>query len=72
MNEALRHLGNVLCMLAELDAGDRCRAFNEALEYYNNQCPDEKIEPEIGVTFLINVLTDFDKFEVTKSGVKRL
>ncbi len=46
--EALKHLGDVLIMLAELHPGDQCRAYVEAIAYYNAQCPEERIIPTEG------------------------
>lgn len=45
---AMTHLGNVLQMLAELAPGDRSRAFDLALEFYNTECPDARVEPQPG------------------------
>ena len=45
---AMMHLRNVLSMLAELAPGDRCRAFDNALMFYNASNPDEMIEPVPG------------------------
>lgn len=53
-NEVSIHLGNVLMMLAELDDGDRCVAFEKALEFYNENNPTLQIEPVEGYkSFLV-------------------
>lgn len=53
---ALRHLGFVLTILAELSPNDRCRALDEAQEFFNAACPNAQIEPMEGyVTRLVSV-----------------
>src|SRR4051812_29551656 len=52
--ESLRHLGNVLVILAELHPDDQCRAYTEALAYHNQKCPDAIVEPIMGVTRLVH------------------
>jgi hypothetical protein len=46
--ESDMHLGNVLMMLAELHADDRCQAFNDALEFYNARHPEARVIPLAG------------------------
>lgn len=43
---ALHHLGNVLAYFADLHDDDRCKAFDEALEYYNKHCPTRQVVSE--------------------------
>lgn len=45
---AMRHLRNVLYMLANLAPGDRCKAFEAALAFYNEHNPNARVEPEEG------------------------
>lgn len=47
--DALDHLCNVLVMLSDLTPGDRCRALDDALEFYNAQRPDWRVQPIGGV-----------------------
>lgn len=46
--DAERHLGNVLVMLAELHADDRCQAFEDALAFYNQRHPAAMVLPVDG------------------------
>jgi hypothetical protein len=48
--DAMDHLGNVLSFFADLDEGDRCRAFTDALEFFNSHHPDSQIQGEPGFT----------------------
>lgn len=46
--DALDHLGNVLFMLQDLHADDRCAAFEKALAFYNAARPNAVIVPQEG------------------------
>src|SRR5690242_9315440 len=46
--KTMRHLGNVLQLLAELHPDDRCRALDSALEFFNRENPHAQIEPAEG------------------------
>jgi hypothetical protein len=48
--EAMKHLGNVMSFFADLDEDDRCRAFTDALEFFNKHHPDSQIQGEPGFT----------------------
>jgi hypothetical protein len=48
--EAMKHLGNVMSFFADLDEDDRCRAFTDALEFFNSHHPDSQIQGEPGFT----------------------
>jgi hypothetical protein len=53
--QALSHLGFVLDEMADLEPDMRCRGLDEALAFYNTQCPDAKVVPHEGyTTYLIN------------------
>jgi hypothetical protein len=53
---AMDHLGNVLSMLADLHPDYQCRAFTEALSFYNAARPDARVEPHEGwETRLVNI-----------------
>lgn len=43
--QAMKHLGDVLQMLAELHEDDRCQAFEDALGFYNQENPNLRVEP---------------------------
>lgn len=43
---AMEHLGVVLYYFSNLRDDDRCRGFDEALEFYNFHNPSMKIEKE--------------------------
>lgn len=47
---AMTYLGAVLTILAELHPDDRCRALNDAFEFYNERNPDQKVTPVAGYT----------------------
>lgn len=51
--DAMGHLGEVLSFFANLDEGDRCRAFDEAIAFYNKHNPDAQIQGEPGFTWYI-------------------
>jgi hypothetical protein len=51
--EAMRHLGTVLSFFADLDEDDRCRAFTDALEFFNGHHPESQIQGEPGFTWYI-------------------
>jgi hypothetical protein len=54
--DATDHLGNVLAMLGDLHPDDQCRAFTEALAFYNAARPNARVEPNDGwETRLVNV-----------------
>lgn len=54
--DAMDHLGNVLYMLADLHPDFRCRAYAEALAFYNAARPDARVEPHEGwETRLVNI-----------------
>jgi hypothetical protein len=40
---AMAYLGCLLNMLAELHPDDGCRAYDDALEFYNEQNPDDQV-----------------------------
>lgn len=42
---AIKHLGDVLYLLCDLHPDDRCRALDEALEFYNKERPNWRVEP---------------------------
>lgn len=42
---ALDHLGDVLYMLADLHPDDQCRAYIDALNFYNSQRPNKIVAP---------------------------
>ena len=44
--DALDHLGHVLNIFAELSPTDRCRALDDALEFYNAARPNFKVGPQ--------------------------
>jgi hypothetical protein len=46
--KTMRHLGNVLQLLAELHPDDRCRALDSALEFFNRETPNGQIEAAKG------------------------
>lgn len=46
--DVLKHLGDVLYMLADLHRDDQCRAYTEAVAFYNAACPDEQVLPTEG------------------------
>jgi hypothetical protein len=48
--EAMWHLGTVLSFFADLDEDDRCRAFTDAMEFFNKHHPDSQIQGEPGFT----------------------
>lgn len=51
LENTMKHLGDLLYIFADLDDGDRCEAFDEALEYYNTFCEkDHQIEKLEGFT----------------------
>ncbi len=50
---AMDHLGEVLSFFANLDEGDRCDAFEEAVEFYNKHNPGAQIHGEPGFTWYI-------------------
>lgn len=61
---ALDHLGSVLMVLSDLTPGDRCRALDEALEFYNAQRPGAVIEPVgAGYTELRHVFPFDENFD---------
>jgi hypothetical protein len=43
---ALEHLGNVLSFFIDIDPDYRCRAFEDALAYYNARCPTKQVVSE--------------------------
>jgi hypothetical protein len=43
--DALKHLGNVLCFLADLHEDDRCTALDDAVVFYNSARPDAQVQP---------------------------
>jgi len=51
--EAMDHLGEVLSFFANLDEGDRCRAFEKAVVFYNKHNPNSQIQGEPGFTWHI-------------------
>lgn len=51
--ETMGHLGNVLSFFADLDEDDRCKAFVEAMEFYNKNNPDTQVRGEDGFTQII-------------------
>lgn len=53
---AMTYLGGMLNMLAELHPDDRCRAYDDALEFYNEQNPNDQIMAVPGyVTRLVHI-----------------
>jgi hypothetical protein len=48
LGHAMRHLGNVLQLLAELHTDDRCKALDSALAFYNAHNPTAIIDPVEG------------------------
>jgi hypothetical protein len=53
---ALDHLGTVLYVLADLCPNDRCKALNDAQDYYNSTRTTQQISPNPGwVTRLVQV-----------------
>lgn len=55
---ALDHLGDVLYMLADLAPDDQCRAYVNALNFYNSQRPDCRVEPSgVGEVRLVSTLS---------------
>lgn len=58
--ETMRHLGNVLSILAELHPDDSCRALDNAMIYYNKCNPDLQIEPVMGITRLVHEMKGID------------
>lgn len=56
LEEALNHLGDVLNQLADLHPDYRCRALDEALAFYNDKCPDQRVLPSgLSLQRLINI-----------------
>jgi hypothetical protein len=54
-DEAMKHLGNVLVILAELVPDERCRALDNALAFYNERNPDCQVEGVEGYdTYLVH------------------
>ena len=49
----MEHLGKILSFFANLDEGDRCRAFEDAIAFYNKHNPDSQIQGEPGFTWYI-------------------
>lgn len=43
--ETLRHLGNVLSMLADIPVNERPDVLANAIAFHNQQCPDSRIQP---------------------------
>lgn len=58
---AMEHLGKVLYFMAGFPPDDRCRAFDEALLFYNNLRPEAKVEVDDDA-ILIN--QQFDEAEL--------
>lgn len=53
--DAMTHLGNILYMLADLHPDDRCDALDNALLFYNEAMPDQKVMPSgIGYQRLVD------------------
>jgi len=46
--EAMKHLGNVLVLLAELHPDDRTKGLNKAMTFFNEHNPTWQIEPVEG------------------------
>jgi hypothetical protein len=54
--ETMRHLGNVLVLLAELVPDERCRALENALAFYNERNPDCQVDGVEGYeTHLVHI-----------------
>lgn len=68
MTKEGQHLGDVLYMLAELHPDDQCRAYVEALAYYNIQYPNEQIVPEEGYSSRIVTTGPLDRLLDRESG----
>lgn len=51
--DAMHHLGAVLSYFAELHESDRCKAFDDALAFYNRENPDARVEPESGYCLML-------------------
>lgn len=43
--KAEEHLGNMLLMMQDLHPDDQCRAYEEALEFYNDRHPEGQVAP---------------------------
>jgi len=53
---AMKHLGNVLVILADLVDDERCRALDEALAFYNANNPNLQVMPTEGYkTHLVSI-----------------
>lgn len=63
-DDAMRHLGNVLYMLAELHEDDRCEAFDEAMEFYNKENPDLQVVPLEGFTTRLDQTGPLDRIKM--------
>jgi hypothetical protein len=59
-DDAIKHLGNVLYMLAELHEDDQCRAFSEAMSYYNAARPNQQVVPIEGYSTRLVQTGPFD------------
>lgn len=55
--EAMKHLGNVLMLLAELHPDDRCKALDNAMAFYNQHNPKAQVAPVPGFeTHLVHLI----------------
>ena len=45
LEQALEHLGNVLYYCADIHPDDRCDALDNALKFYNEARPNQRVEP---------------------------
>lgn len=58
---ALDHLRNVLMILADLHSDDQCQAYKDALAFYNQACPAQRIEPHDGYSTRLVHTTPIDE-----------
>ena len=68
---ALNHLGDVLSMLAELHEDNHCRAYVEAIAFYNAQCPDNKVFPTEGYSSRLVITGPLDRLPVPEDSARK-
>ena len=67
--DAMDHLGKVLYILSELSPSHRCKALNDALEFYNSANPTARVEPcGCGITYLVHASFADDRPAIVHAG----
>ena len=57
--DAMQHLGQVLYILSDLAPSHRCKALDDATEFYNSANPTKRVEPSgCGTTYLVHTMLD--------------